>query len=315
VLTSAAVIAALAVALFLTFGTYTRRSTVVGQLVPSKGLATVLAPATGVVSRLAVSEGERIASGQVLAVVTVPRTTVASGDTTAALERHLQQRQDGLQSAMAAQRQLFSAQSGGLAAQLANAQRELAQVEAETATHEDQVRIANETLGRLRQLQDGKYVSLIQIKQQESAALEQISAMQALQRQAIGARRTIVQLQQAMRELPGQRQTSEANFQRDLALLEQEQVEIEARGALVMVAPVTGLVATQVVKPGQAVQAGQPLMSVLPGDGALEAELLAPSRTIGSSSRAIRCCCAIKPTHIRSLAISKAGFYGSAAAY
>lgn len=281
VLTSAAVIAALAVALFLTFGTYTRRSTVMGQLVPSKGLATVLAPATGVVSHLDVSEGEHVAAGQALAVVTVPRATVANGDTMAALEQRLRQRQDGLQSALAAQRQLFSAQSGGLAAQLANTQRELAQVEAEITTRQNQIRIANETLGRLRQLQDSKYVSLIQIKQQESAALEQVSAMQALQRQAIGTRRTIVQLQQAMRELPGQRQTSEANFQRDLATLEQEQVETEARGALAIRAPVAGVVATQIVKPGQAVQQGQPLLSVLPGDGKLEAELLVPSRAIG----------------------------------
>ncbi len=43
-----------------------------GQLVPIKGLATVMAPATGVVSRLDVSEGQRVTTGQMLAVVTVP---------------------------------------------------------------------------------------------------------------------------------------------------------------------------------------------------------------------------------------------------
>lgn len=281
VLTSAAVVAALSVALFLMFGTYTRRSTVVGQLVPSKGLATVLAPATGVVSRLDVSEGQRIAAGQPVAVVSVPRATVSDGDTVAAIEQHLEQRQAGLRSALGAQRQLFSVQSGGLAAQLANAQRELAQVEAEIATRNEQTRIANETLERLRQLQDGKYVSLLQIKQQESAALEQVSAMQALQRQAINTRKTIVQIQQAIRELPGQRQANEAIFQRDLAMLQQEQVETEARGALAINAPVSGVIAAQTVKFGQAVQAGQPLLSVLPGDGKLEAELLVPSRAIG----------------------------------
>lgn len=281
VLTLAAVVTALAVALFLTLGTYTRRSTVVGQLVPSKGLAAVLAPATGVVSQLSVSEGERVAAGQTLAVVAVPRATVASGDTTDALEQRLQQRQGSLQSALAAQRQLLSAQSAGLAAQLANAQRELRQVEAEIGTRDEQVRIARETLDRLQQLQDGKYVSVLQIKQQESAALDQVSAMQALQRQAIGTRKTIVQLQQAIRELPGQRLASEANFKRDIAALEQEQVETEARGALAIHAPVEGVIATQIVKPGQAVQAGQPLLSVLPGDGKMDAELLVPSRAVG----------------------------------
>lgn len=280
-LTLFAALAALAVALFLVFGTYTRRSSVTGQLVPTKGLATVLAPATGVVSQLDVSEGERVTAGQTLAVVIVPRTTLASGNTADALEVRFQQRQGSLQSALAAQRQLLSAQAGGLAAQLVNARRELKQVEAEIATRDEQIRIAKETLDRLRQLQDGKYVSLLQIKQQESAALEQVSAMQALQRQAIGTRKTIAQLQQAMRELPGHRLVGEANFQRDLATLEQEQVEMQARGSLAITAPVAGQVATQTAKAGQAVQAGQPLLSLLPGDGKLEAELLVPSRAIG----------------------------------
>lgn len=88
-------------------------------------------------------------------------------------------------------------------------------------------------------------------------------------------------MQQALQEVPGQRQTSEANFQRDLAVLEQEQVETQARGELALHAPVSGIVATQLAKPGQAVQAGQPLLSLLPGDGTLEAELLVPSRSIG----------------------------------
>ena len=62
VLTLGAALAATAVALFLTLGTYTRRSTVTGQLVPSMGLSTVLAPATGVVSRLEANEGARVSS-------------------------------------------------------------------------------------------------------------------------------------------------------------------------------------------------------------------------------------------------------------
>ena len=75
VLTAAATVAALTVALFLTFGTYTRRSSVVGQLVPSKGLATVMAPATGVVGYVLAEEGDRVSAGDVLAGVRVPRAT------------------------------------------------------------------------------------------------------------------------------------------------------------------------------------------------------------------------------------------------
>jgi membrane fusion protein len=280
-LACAAIVAALAVAFFLVFGTYTRRSTVMGQLAPAKGLAMVLAPATGVIGKLEVGEGNRVAVGQALAVVTVPRATPGGGDTTVALERNLQQRKSSLESAREAQRQQYSAQASGLAAQLSAMQRDVAQLESGIATRGEQVLIARETLERLHQLESGKYVSARQIEQQESLVLDQVSARQALQRQVVDARRTIAQLRQAIRELPGQRQASEAGFQRDLATIEQEQLENEARGAFAISAPVAGVIANQLVKPGQAVQAGQPLLSVLPGTGELQAELLVPSRAIG----------------------------------
>lgn len=280
-MTAFAAAAALAIALFLMVGSYTRRSTVIGQLVPTMGLATVLAPATGVISTLRVAEGERVKGGQSLAVVTLPRATVSEGDTAAAMGQRLARREQSLQDTHRAQAQLLDAQAGGLMAQLAAARRELLQLEQEIATRQGQVRIAEETLQRLRQLQADKYVSALQVKQQETALLQAVGDVQAMQRQATAARRGLAQLQQARQELPGQRLANKAGFQRDLAALEQEQVETEARGALAVSAPVTGVIATQLVKPGQAVQAGQPLLSLLPGNGTLEAELLVPSRAIG----------------------------------
>src|SRR5688572_23811359 len=243
VLTIAAVLVALAVLVFVTSGTYTRRSRVIGQLVPAKGLATVMAPVSGDVSRVDAQEGDKVVAGQALAVISVPRATLANGDTQAALEARVRRRLDGLQSSQSARRQLMAAQAVGLGAQLDTARRELAQIETEIATRQEQVRIAEESLQRLRQLRQGQYVSALQSRQQEAAALEQVSQVQALQRQAIGARRVIAQLQQALQELPGQQRASTADFQRDHALLEQEQVEIQARGALAVVAPVGGMVA------------------------------------------------------------------------
>ncbi|QIL21159.1 HlyD family efflux transporter periplasmic adaptor subunit [Thermomonas sp. HDW16] len=281
VLTLGAGMAALTVVLFLVLGSYTRRSTVTGQLVPNKGLVTVLAPATGVISQLDHTEGDTLQAGQRLAVVVTPRVTPEGGDTQVAFAQGMEQRHDGLVSMQAAQQSQLQAQASGLRAQLAAARRELAQIETEVATRQDQTRIAGETLAKLKQLEDARYVSVLQIKQQESTALEYTGQAQALQRQAIAARRGIAQLEQALRELPGQQQATQAALQRDLAQLGQERAETEARGALAVSAPVSGMVATQLVKPGQAVQAGQPLMSLLPKNSELEVELLVPSRAIG----------------------------------
>lgn len=272
---------ALAVVLFLFLGSYTWRSNVSGQLVPTKGLAVVVAPAAGVVSELSIGEGDHVEKGQRLAVVTVPRTTVATGDTVTALERELEQRRQGLKASLTAQQEMNAAQEAGIRNQLVNARRELAHIDSEMETRKRQIRIAEETLQRFRQLQDEHYVSLLQINQQESSALSWKGELQSLERQAIATRRLIAQLQQSLRELPGQIRVSEATYQRDLAMLEQEQVQTQANGALSIHAPVDGAVSVQIVKAGQAVEQGHPLMVLLPRNSSLEAELHVPSRAIG----------------------------------
>ncbi|MBS0224741.1 MAG: HlyD family efflux transporter periplasmic adaptor subunit [Proteobacteria bacterium] len=281
VLTAFAAVAALCIVLFLVFGSYTRRERVVGQLVPSRGLATVLAPASGVVSVVDVPEGGAVQSGQRLAVVTIPSATTASANTAQALETGVQEKEDSLLAAQRAQDSLLNTQASGLSAQLANARQEWSHMQNEVATQRQQITVANNSLDRLKRAEQDKLVSPLQVKQQESVVLSQTSQLQALQRQAIEAQRNIDQLQQQLHAIPEQRMTAQANYQRDRAGLEQERVEAATRGALQINAPVQGVIATQLTKPGQAVQSGQPLMSVLPIDSPLEAELLVPSNAIG----------------------------------
>lgn len=280
-LTVVAVLAAALVVLFLSLGTYCRRSAVTGQLVPTRGLATVLSPVTGMVSQLDVDEGARVKAGQVLGMVSVPSATMANGDTQAALERRLDQRAQGLKDAQAAQLAQLDEQASGLRAQLVTARTELGHLGEEIATRQHQIDLTNEVLDRYRKLQDEQYISVLQIRQQEATALEYTSNLQALQRAQLEQRRTIDQLQQQLAALPGQRQSVQADYMRNSAAVGQEQVQVQASGALVIKAPVDGVIATRMTKPGQAIQSGQPLLSVLPSDGRLEAELLVPSRAIG----------------------------------
>lgn len=280
VLTAVALFAAAAIVLYLVLGSYTRRSTVMGQLVPSQGLATVLAPAAGVVGELHADEGASIRAGQTLAVIAVPRVSI-SRSSSLDLEAALGDQRAGLHSVQDGQLLAIEAQVNGLTAQLVTARSELVQIEAEVVTRQQQVRINETTLARMRELHARQFVSALQLSQQESAVLELVGAVQALQRQASAARRGIQQLQQQLEELPGQRRAIEASVQRDLAALAKERVEMNASATVTLAAPVTGIVATRMVKNGQAVQEGQPMLTLLPGDGQLEAELLVPSRAIG----------------------------------
>lgn len=280
-LTGFAVFAAAIIVLFLVLGEYTRRTRVTGQLQPSQGVAMVVAPTPGTLTELRVEEGQRVLAGEVLAVLAMPRATLAGGDTAQAVQAAIAERQEGVAGGFASQREQLQAQKAGLELQMASAQAELRQIEAELGTRRAQHRLAQQTTQRLQELRARQFITELQWKQQQAAELEQLGQVQALERQLFGLHRQRTQLQQAQRELPSRLAALEAAEQRERASLDQESVETGARAEAVIRAPLAGIVATRLGQPGQAVQAGQPLLSLLPAASQLEAHLLVPSRAIG----------------------------------
>ena len=280
-LTGLAVCAAAVIVCFLVLGDYTRRTRVTGQLVPSLGMASVTAPTAGTLAEVRVEEGQRVLAGDVLAVVATPRATLIGGDTADALQAAIAQRQDSVVDSYASQRQQLEAQQAGLTAQIGGGQAELRQIEAELSTRRQQHALAAQTLERFRSLREKQYVTDLQLQQQQTAALDQLGMVQALERQALGLRRQLAQLEQARRELPSRLATLDAAEQRDRASLSQESVEASSRAEAVIQSPVAGTVGTLLGQAGQTVQPGQPLLSLLPASSALEAHLLVPSRAVG----------------------------------
>ncbi len=274
-------LAAVVVLLFLILGEYTRRSTVTGQLVPSAGLITVMAPTTGVVSRLLPQEGDRVDDDAPLLTISVPRSLASGGDAMLAMGEQYDNRQQSIEQERQSRETLFTAQNDGVKNQLMAARRELMQIEAEVATRKEQVRIASGLLQRYQHLSEKRFMSELQVEQQQQALLEQVGTQQALERQAGSVRRNIAQLQQTLRELPAQHEVQGAVADRDLAVLEQERVQANANSELLIKAPAAGLIANRSITLGQAVQVGQPLLTLLPAGASLQAQLLVPSRAIG----------------------------------
>jgi len=281
VLVAAAVAVAGVVVLFLCLASYTRRASVAGQLVPARGLATVVAPVRGVVEEVAAEEGGQVHAGQKVMQLGVPWATAAGEDAMLALQERLEARRQGLEAQDEARDQMAAQQAVGLRAQLKAARAEQARIAAEIRARQAQLKLARQALARLRELERQRYVSITQVEQQQSSVLEYASQIQSMHRLAAAGSRSIAQLEQALAELPGQRRSESAGFQQALAQLGQERLENQARGAQAIKAPVDGRVASLLAKPGQAVEVGQPLLSVLPADERLEAELWVPSRAVG----------------------------------
>lgn len=275
-----AVLACVGIGFGLSRGEYTRRTAVTGLLVPSFGVSTVTAPVSGTLAGVAVQEGQRVLAGQALATIDIPGAT-SHGATGAALADSLQQRRIGMHDAFAARRRQLLAEAESMRVQRDLAQSELHDLDRELATRQRQQALADATLARFRMLQAQRFVTALQLQQQESAALEQLAAAQALRRQRAALQRQLAQVDQALAAAPEQLAQLQAEAERESALLQQEDLQLQSRRDAVVPAPLAGIVATLLVQPGQGVQAGQPLLSLLPAASRLEAHLLVPGHAIG----------------------------------
>lgn len=280
VLTCFATLAATVIVLFLVFGEYTRRSRVEGQLVPDLGLATVVAPVAGVVAQPMPKEGEQVESSQALVMIATPRATSEHGDMTAGLLEVLETQQAGIRKQFDSQFDLLSLQRAGYQQQLTAAEQSLKQLDAAIATQRKQVAIASDMFMRFRKLAEQNYVSQLALAQQEQATLEQQQSLQSLRRQAISARREFAQLRQSLRELPKQHSLQTGTRMHELAELDQQRLQVQAGGEVLVKAPVSGVITSRLIDRGQTVQAGQPLLSILPAGSRLQAQLLVPSRAV-----------------------------------
>ena len=280
-LTALTVVVGLALLLFLGSSSYTRRTRVPGQLAPASGVATAYAPTSGVVAQLHVTEGANVTTGTLLAVIRVPSARAGGGDTVEELRANLLRRRNELERGRASASEQCELRRVGLSAQFRQALAELAAIDSELATRRAQLRLSDETLEQWRALQQQHFVSALQWRQQQGTALTQRADLQSLQRQAMGIRRVLAQIRLSLAELPAQQLASIEGFDRELALLERERIELESAHESAIVAQVPGAVASILVKAGESVQAGQQLLSVLPADSLLLAELLVPSRAVG----------------------------------
>jgi len=280
-LTIFAAILALVVCTFLTWGSYTKHSTISGQLIPNTGLIKVYAPQTGIVFEQQVKEGQQVKAGDVLYVLSSERQSSTQGATQAAISRQVEQRQASLRDELQKTRQLQVEERSGLNNKVAGLTNELAKLDNQIAGQQDRVELAVETLQRYQDLLKQDYISKEQFQQKQEDLLDQKNRQQSLERDRISVGRDLSAQQTELAGLSLKHQNQLAQIDRTLTSTGQELTESEAKRRIVVTAPEAGIATAVIADAGQAVDGNRPLVSIVPAGAILRAELYAPSRAIG----------------------------------
>jgi membrane fusion protein len=240
-----------------------------------------MAPVAGTIAQIDVAEGSLLPKHGALLSISADRNSVRLGDTGAAVSSQLHEQQRRIRSDLADATTLANSQMADLRSQQSTLQHQLAQLDAQLAIERAQARELGNLLERLQPLENKGYVSALDIQRQRTDANDAKQQILALQRQRSEAAQQLQSTTVQLAQLPVSTRTKINDLQRQLAQLQQALAQNEADRAVVLSAPVAGSVSALLVKPGQAVMAGQALLTFIPEHSRLQAQLLVPSRSIG----------------------------------
>ncbi|WP_028684012.1 HlyD family secretion protein [Pseudomonas chlororaphis] len=281
VLTCLATALAVSVAAFFFFASYTKRSTISGQLVPVGGLVKVYVPQAGIVFETLVHEGQRVKRGEPLLTISSERYGSDAEPVQAGISRQLEHRRDSLRGELEKVLRLQLDERDSLSNKVASLQRELAILARQADSQQRLVALSSDATQRYQGLMDKGYISVDQLQQRQAELLGQRQALQGLERERAALQQQLTERRNELAGLGARQANQQADIQRQLSALEQNLAESEAKRTLLVTAPETGIATAVLAGIGQTVDSSRPLLSIVPADAPLQAELYAPSKSIG----------------------------------
>lgn len=273
-------IAVAIVGFFILFGT-TRKEQSQGILVPTAGVIRIMAGQAGVITQVKAKEGALVRAGDVLFVLSGERSSASSDSTQKTISALLQRRRDSFdaeldQSGLQSRQRLAAAQRR--ARELAADVERLGE---QIALQQDRVSLAEQSLKRYGELRATNYISPAQFQDKQAELLDQRQRLADLRRAQSAVRRELAGADADINDMKVRAQRESAALQRNVAEIEQDLAENEARREIVVRAAQDGMLAAVMTEVGQTVGPSTVLASVLPAGAVLEAEVYAPSRSAG----------------------------------
>jgi membrane fusion protein len=276
---------------FGAWGKVARKVRMAGVLMPPQGMLELSAATAGVLSHIAIKQGDAVSAGQTLFVFNTDKISL-HGSTTALLDMQLSERQRSLLAERQARQAQYQLRASSLESRISALGLELIQSQQEHALLLRRVELSNKTWLRYQQMTAEGFVSEIQSQNKQEELLDLKVRQENTHRNTLALQREQDQTQSEKLTLAKQFQIELNQLDRTLASLQQEQVENQSRKSSTLLAPQSGVVSTLHVPLGAFIQAGQTVASFIPQGNlqthsqsvsaqGLIAYLYAPTRTSG----------------------------------
>ncbi len=271
----------LALAVWITTGSYARTEVAKGQLVTNAQTAKIIALHPGIVTRIAVADGEAVRKGQVLATIQIDQPYAQDARATQEGLNSLRVQQQLRARLVNTARQRGLSERLGYSATIESSSAQYDNVVGEVAIQSKLLQTLENTYQRYRSVAEKGFISQVEMEKREREILVGRQQLARLQQQLLTLRNNGAQAAAQIRKSQAEEEAEVSSARISAEGLRAQQSQLKAQQSYVLIAPIDGVVTALQVGVGQTADASVPLMTLVPRQAVVHAEVYAPSRAIG----------------------------------
>lgn len=271
----------LGIALFIFYGSYTRKAHLTGIVMPSSGLVKITPQYAGYVIRQTASEGKHVVAGEPIYHISGEHYNGQGEGTLAAMSLSLKTQYAMLASQQSLELYDNSQQQRAAQQRIASLKPMIKSAEQRLSLAMNQAKLVLSVMERYKKLADTYYVSDIEYQQKKIDVSTALQNVEDQRQQLLQLNNAVATAEDDLQHIIFQGESRKAELGRQLQVLKQQKDELSGQENFTLTAPVSGTVAAVLVRQGQSVRASEPVMTLVPDNARLQIELYATSQKVG----------------------------------
>lgn len=279
-LTFCAFLIALCIIIFLIFGSYTNKTTVEGQLLPTMGVVRVYSSDIGTITHKFVEDGNFVKAGEPLFKLSTSRFG-EKGNVQAKLAAEANLKKTLALQELERLKHIHQNEQKNVHNNIHRLNNQLENIKQQITGQNRQIRLAEKTLNKNKFLASQGAVSQQDKMTAESHLLEQRSRLESLKLEQNNAIRELDEQKITLSSLPERHKTELSQLNRAITEMNQEILDFDLKSEQTIRASKSGYISTINVDIGQQVEPSKLLLSIVPEQTELVANLYIPSKAVG----------------------------------
>ena len=266
---------------FLSASSYSRKESVKGYLIPESGVIKLYPSQSGTLNTLFVKEGQLVIKGDILANVVLNRPQVNGIDLSENVISILEQQGDLLNRDLEETKLLMISELEALQQKLKDLKLSLRSMDRKIRLFEKKHQIQESKYQQYKHLSHKEFISKLDLQRQEQELLIAKEDLENGYNSKLSLLSQINETRYKIEKLPHETELRITQILRNKSVLERQIKEAQNNYTFSIVAKDTGIVTAISAKEGERLSVNRPLLSVIPQDTELVAELFFPTRSAG----------------------------------